>query len=177
MSENPCECPGANRPAGWIVVLEVDRSGLTTSIRACAMSDFDISAPLSWPQFRACCRELDRRVATGELASEEAVRMAYEVGPICNQAIPRLPHEISDVMAFYPERIPDPAFENPGCWSPSRTTHLVARASTAPRKARRGGGSAAARSAGVGGKTASCTAPRPRHTLAHVPKRTPRAAV
>jgi hypothetical protein len=75
------------------------------------MSDLDSSAPLSWPQYKACCRELDRRVAAGELTSVEAVRLAYEVGLICNQAIPRLPREISDVMAFYPERIPDPAFE------------------------------------------------------------------
>jgi hypothetical protein len=75
------------------------------------MSDFDPSAPLTWPQFKACCQELDRRVASGEMTSEEAVRLAYEVGLICNQAVPRLPHEISDVMAFYPERIPDPAFE------------------------------------------------------------------
>jgi|GEM_PF-2011037 len=74
------------------------------------MGDFDLSAPLTWPQFKACWQELDRRVASGEMASEEAVRLAYEVGLICNQGVPRLPHEISDVMAFYP-RTPEASFD------------------------------------------------------------------
>jgi hypothetical protein len=45
-------------------------------------------------------QELDRRVVSGELASQEAVRLAYEVGLICPRDAPRLPHEVSDVMAF-----------------------------------------------------------------------------
>jgi len=74
------------------------------------MSDPDLSAPLTWPQFKACWQELDRRVGSGELASEEAVRLAYEVGLVCPKEAPHLPHEVSDVMAFYPERIPAPPF-------------------------------------------------------------------
>lgn len=74
------------------------------------MSDQDLSAPLTWPQFKACWQELDRRVVSGEMASEEAVRLAYEVGLVCPKAVPFLPHEIREVMAFYPERIPEPPF-------------------------------------------------------------------
>lgn len=72
------------------------------------MSDFDPSAPLTWPQFKACWQELDRRVGAGELTAEQAVRLAYEVGLVCRRTAQYLPHEIREVMAFYPDRIPDP---------------------------------------------------------------------
>jgi hypothetical protein len=73
------------------------------------VSDFDPSAPLTWPQFKACWQELDRRVSAGELTAEDAVRMAYEVGLVCPQnGQTYLPHEIREVMAFYPDHIPDP---------------------------------------------------------------------
>ncbi len=38
------------------------------------------------------------------------MRLAYEVGLVCPQNAPQLPHHVSDVMAFYPSRLPEPPF-------------------------------------------------------------------
>jgi hypothetical protein len=73
-----------------------------------AVSD-DLSAPLTWPQFKACWQELDRRVGSGEVTAEEAVRLAYEVG-LVRPKHAYLPHEIREVMAFYPDYFPGPPY-------------------------------------------------------------------
>lgn len=58
-------------------------------------------------------RGLDGRYLTdvlrAELTGEDAVRMAYEVELVCPQnGRTHLPREIREVMAFYPDHIPDP---------------------------------------------------------------------
>ena len=74
------------------------------------MSDPDLSAPLTWAQFKACWQELDRHVASGEVTADEAVRLAYEVGLVRPKDAPHLPHEIREVMSFYPDYFPGPPY-------------------------------------------------------------------